>query len=118
MQANTSEIPTTTQLISPLDAPLDGGGGGSVGGGGVVDPESASCIPSARGKSVVSGDGDGGVGGKETGNEDGVGGVAGEEAEAMTVTASFMPLMQWPGVGQMKYLVPTVLSSILVSPSE
>lgn len=57
MQANTSDILTTTYLISPLDASLDGGGGG-----GVVDPESAWCIPSDRGKSGVSGDGGGGVG--------------------------------------------------------
>lgn len=60
----------------------------------MVDPESASCIPSDRGKSGVSGVDGGGVGGDETGNEDGFGGVAGEEADAMTVTASFMPLMQ------------------------
>lgn len=72
----------------------------------MVDPESARCVPSDRGKSGVSGDGGGGVGGGITGDGgvgvglgggttgDGGRGVTGEEAEAMTVTASFMPLMQ------------------------
>lgn len=48
---------------------------------------------------------------------DGVVGLIGEEAEAATVTESFMPPAQWPGVGQMKYHVPVVFKAIVVSPS-
>lgn len=87
--------PTTSRpprsLLVRLMHHLCGGGGG-----GVVDPESASCVPSAGGDS----------------------GVGGEEGEATTVMASFMPPRQLPGVEQMKYFGSTVFRSILVSPSE